>query len=57
MSQEEHIRQQVREKMRDLPDLNKVAPHEVDSYWKQQVINSEIENQRRRDEERRRTGF
>lgn len=56
MSQEEHIRQQVRDKMRDVPDLNKVTPSDAGSYWKQQVINDEIESQRRRDEERRRNG-
>ena len=56
MSKEEPIRQVVRERMQDAPQLNKVETGPSISYWEQQVVNSEIDNQRRRDEERRQRG-
>jgi hypothetical protein len=47
MSQEEAIRRQVQEQIQQNPNLQKVEPHQVGDAWTQQVINSEIERQRR----------
>lgn len=55
MSKEQHIRDRVAETMRDYPGLSKVETGPGVSYWEQQVINSEIDRQRRQDEERRRS--
>lgn len=54
MPTDEELRRQVQQQMQNYPNLNKVEAHQVGSAWAQQVINSEIENQRRREEERRR---
>lgn len=55
MSQENYLRQQVQDQMRNNPSMDKVEVHQAGDYWTQQVINSEIEHQRRlREEEARR---
>jgi hypothetical protein len=56
MSEEDYLRRQVQDQMRQGNDLQKVESHQVKDYWTQQVINSEIERQRQAEEERRRRG-
>lgn len=54
MSLEDSLRRQTQEQMRNNPGMQKIASTQAPDYWTLQVINNEIDNQRRRDEEARR---
>lgn len=54
MSYEDHLRQQTQDQYRVNPNLQKIEPYQAPDAWTAGLINAEIENQRRRDEEARR---